>query len=166
MSLKCCRHASLMLISRIVMPNASMSFVALLWVLSVVPNPGIVTPTIPFLSSLSLSNVIADASRARVESNPPEIPMTADFALVCFSRLANPAVCIEMISSQRLSSSFPCGTKGNWLNFRYRLRSLESKAQFLEIVSMRRMLSLANDALLSENVVFTLLSFLMLSTSI
>ena len=68
--------ASLILISSNVAPNFFVKFTALLYVRSVVPKQGIVTATIFFLSRPIISNARTVTSKARVESNPPEIPMT------------------------------------------------------------------------------------------
>ena len=54
------------------------------------PKPGIVTPIMPFRSKPSLSNVRVATNRANVESNPPEIPITAVRQWVCSNRLARP----------------------------------------------------------------------------
>ena len=86
---------------------------ALVWVRSVVPNPGIVMPTIPFRGSPSLSKVFTQTNNARVESNPPEMPSTTVWHPVCTRRLAKPATWIEKISSQRSPNNLsPEGTKG------------------------------------------------------
>ena len=71
-----------MLISRIVIPRLSISTIALLYVRSVVPNPGIVTPIIPLRLNPNLSKVFAATSKASVESKPPLIPIMTVLQLV------------------------------------------------------------------------------------
>ena len=106
-SLKCWMQASFMLTSRMVTPNDAIKSTALVWVRSVVPNPGIVTPIIPLRFQPSLSNVFTQTSNASVESRPPDMPTTALLALVCSKRCANPDTCMENISSQRSSNAAP-----------------------------------------------------------
>ena len=76
MSAKCCFTASTIDISLIVTPKARISVRALLYVRSVVPNPGMVIPMIPLRSSFSLSKALAATSSARVLSRPPDTPTT------------------------------------------------------------------------------------------
>ena len=55
---------------------------------SVVPNPGIV---IAIMLELSIPNFLYAATitkKARVESRPPEIPMTVFFVPICFNLFA------------------------------------------------------------------------------
>ena len=80
-----------MFISLKSVPNSLHNSIALLYVLSVVPNPGIVIVTIFFLSNLRSSNVLTITRRAKVESSPPEIPTTAFLHLVCSNLLAKEA---------------------------------------------------------------------------
>ena len=61
----------------------------------------------------SISNVFTITRRAKVESRPPEIPMTAFFKLVCSRRFAKAEHCILNISLHlsSLARGFE-GTKG------------------------------------------------------
>ena len=101
-----------MLISCIVMPRRSIRVIALLYVLSVVPKPGIVTPTIPSLLIPSLSKVFTHTKRASVESNPPLIPRMTFLLCVCMIRFASPATCMQNISSQLFFMSSFDGING------------------------------------------------------
>ncbi len=56
-----------------------------------VPNPGMVTPMMFSLGSLSFSNAAQVTNNANVESNPPEIPRTAFLIPVFAKRWASPA---------------------------------------------------------------------------
>jgi len=73
-------------------PNFSIIETALVYVLSVVPKPGIVTAIIPFLSRFNLSKALAVTNNANVESRPPEIPTTAFLQLVCSNLFLSPIV--------------------------------------------------------------------------
>ena len=77
-------------ISRMVVPRLFISSMALLYVRSVVPNPGIVTAIISLWSFFRMSKEWAVTSRASVESSPPEIPITHVVACACSIRLASP----------------------------------------------------------------------------
>jgi len=80
-----------MLISFIVTPSDFIKSIALLYVLSVVPKPGIVMPRIS-LDGLPISFIASTATRsASVESRPPEMPITQPFEPTCSSLLASPA---------------------------------------------------------------------------
>ena len=96
-----------------VAPRHFMRFTALSYVLSVVPNPGIVTAAISLWSFPSRSKAFTVTRSASVESRPPDIPITAVLQLVCSNRFFSPIAWIIKISSQRLSLSFlSAGTKG------------------------------------------------------
>ena len=95
--------ASAIEISRTSVPRSFMMVNALLYVLSVVPKPGIVTAMIFFVSRPSILKVSTQTSSASVESRPPEIPTTAVLAWACSILFARPAVWILKISSQRSS---------------------------------------------------------------
>ena len=113
MSEKCCSTAGTMLTSRDETPKVVIKSTALSCVRSVVPNPGMVTPIIPFLSSPRASNVLEATNRAKVESNPPKIPIVRDFVPVTLRRWARPEIWILIISSQRSSiRALLAGTKG------------------------------------------------------
>ena len=104
--------AFLMSTSTNVAPRHSISFTALSYVRSVVPNPGMVTAMIPLRSLPDKSNARTVTRSARVESSPPEIPTTA-LAFVCSKRFFNPIAWIIRISSHRLSLVFLSpGTNG------------------------------------------------------
>ena len=115
-----------MFISRRVTPSDFTSLTALVYVLSVVPKPGMVMAMMPFRSRLSLSKASTQTSSARVESRPPLTPMTMVSALVCSMRLASPSLCIHSISSQLSPSLSPRGTKGSGLTLRMRCRGAVS----------------------------------------
>ena len=66
-----------MFISLKSVPSSRHKSKALLYVLSVVPKPGIVIVTIFFLSRFKSSKVLTITRRANVESRPPDIPTTA-----------------------------------------------------------------------------------------
>ena len=98
MSLKCCMHASFIDISFIVVPSAFIRFWALEYVRSVVPNPGIVTAMMSLCGLLSMSKAFAVTSSARVESSPPEMPITALCERVWAMRRASAVACIMKMS--------------------------------------------------------------------
>ena len=112
MSRKCWLTLAVILISRILIPRLFIKFKALSCVRSVVPNPGIVTPIIPFRSIFNLSNVFTQTSRASVLSSPPLTPITTVLLFVCTNRLASPATWILNISSQSSAISADDGMKG------------------------------------------------------
>ena len=65
------------------------------------------------LGMFNLSKVLAITNKANVESNPPEIPITAFFIVVWSSLLARAEVCILNISLHLTTlSSLLEGTKG------------------------------------------------------
>jgi len=129
----------------------------------VVPKPGIVTPIIFLRDKPNLSKVLTQTSKASVESNPPEIPITAVLAPVCTRRCASPATCIEKTSSQRSFNAAPCGTNGCLLNVRVRFSSL----LFTNSVAIRiGFLSAGIFPLLAANVVLIRRSARRYSTSI
>ena len=76
-------------IFKTVTPNFSISVNAFAYVLEDVPNPGIVTAIIFFISYCNFSNADTATSNANVESSPPETPITRVDALECFIRLNN-----------------------------------------------------------------------------
>lgn len=57
--------------------SAFISSTALLYVISVVPKPGIVTHIMFSLGSDNISIALTATRSASVESSPPEIPITA-----------------------------------------------------------------------------------------
>ena len=59
-----------------VAPRHSISFTALSYVRSVVPNPGMVIPTTVVDGSPAFFTACAETSRASVESSPPDTPTT------------------------------------------------------------------------------------------
>lgn len=85
---------------------------ALLRVLSVVPNPGMVTARMSDAGRPRSRQARAQMSRASVESSPPEMPITSRWTRACSILLAIPAVWMEMISSQRSSRCSGTGRKG------------------------------------------------------
>ncbi len=119
MSLKCTLTLSDMQMVLPVTPRASISFNELFFVLPVVPNPGIVTAIISFTHFPIDLKARYVTSNASAESSPPEIPITAVFALVCFNLFSSPLDCIFKISSV-LSDSLKSssGTKGVLENLR------------------------------------------------
>lgn len=115
-----------------------------------------------FLRSLwSLSNVFTTTRSARVESRPPEMPITAVSACVWANRCANPVDWMAKISSQQESSLEPDGTNGRGLTALVRL-SADGVCGKAFIVTACRECS----PRLSANVVLTRRSFRILSTSI
>ncbi len=90
-----------------------------------------------------------------MESKPPEIPTTTDFAFVCSILLASPATCILNISWQRLSKySLFSGIKG--CGFTIRCNSSIFVCGFIEnVISLKAVWQYW----FSENVVFFILSF-------
>ena len=103
-SLKCCMQASFIDMSLIFVPSACISASALLYVRSLVPNPGIVTVVMLLCGNPSRSHALAMTSRARVESSPPEKPITQLFAPVCAIRFASAMLCMSNASSQYSST--------------------------------------------------------------
>ena len=81
-------------------------------VLLVVPKPGMVTAMMPSRGLPKRSKARTVTRSASAESSPPEMPMTAVLLCVCFRRRARALLCMERMSPQRRSSSFPSGTKG------------------------------------------------------
>ena len=79
-SFKWTLQASFISISFNEQPNVSINLTALIYVRLVVPKPGIVIAIIPFLSKPSLSNVLMQINKAKVESSPPDMPTTTLFA--------------------------------------------------------------------------------------
>ena len=79
----------------------------------VVPKQGMVMAIMSLGSRPSTLQARTATSKARQESNPPEIPTTAHLAWVCSIRLARPSAWMRKISSQRSAraASF-CGTNG------------------------------------------------------
>ena len=127
------------------------------------PKPGMVMPTIPFLSSPIRSYVPTATSSAKVLSKPPLIPITTFLQPVCFRRFAKPKVWMLKISSMRLSrASLVLGVKG-WGEY-----VLVRSRCWLTIisVSMWRQLAEGVDFATSANELFFLRSFLMYSVSI
>ena len=51
-----------------------------------------------FLSSDNLSNALQHAIKARVESKPPDTPITTELSPICFKRPANAVDWISSIS--------------------------------------------------------------------
>ena len=151
-----------MLTSRTVIPKEFIKSRAFVYVRSVVPNPGIVTPIISLRDHPNLSKVLTHTSNANVESNPPEMPTTALLAAVCTRRWAKPETCIENISSQRSFNSTPCGTKGWGSKQRVRFSSL----LFTYSVKTRTASPGAQCARQAEKVVLTRRSVRKCSTSI
>ena len=100
-------------ISSFVTPNDSIKSSELLYVRSVVPKQGIVMPTtLPGSLPESRAACVATSS-ARVESSPPETPITGREFVISI-RFLSPATCIEKISLQRSARSFlEDGTKGS-----------------------------------------------------
>ena len=143
-------------------PNDFIRSIALWYVRSVVPKPGIVIPRIPFRDNPSLSKVFTQTSSASVESRPPEIPTTAVLAPVWTNLCASPATWIENTSSQCSFSSIPCGTKGWALNFRVKVSSL----LLTNSVAIETAFLSPKFAWLAAKVVFILRSARMRSTSI
>ena len=105
MSLKCCLTAGTIEISRELTPSSDISAVELSWVRFVVPNPGIVIPSTLSLGMPRVSNASTVTSSARVESSPPETPMTALRQRMWSSLVASPATCEDIISRHLRSSS-------------------------------------------------------------
>ena len=101
MSLKCCSTAAAMEISRKLTPRLSARPEALFFVRLVVPKPGIETAVIPVRGRCRESKARTVTSSAKVESSPPERPITADFPPVWRRRVFKPSACIVRISSQR-----------------------------------------------------------------
>ena len=78
-----------------------------------VPKPGIDTAVIEVSGSERILKDAIAVKSAKVESKPPESPITALFIPVCSRRLARPCACIAATSSQRFSRAFcVSGTKG------------------------------------------------------
>ena len=93
-------------------PSFSIRISAFPFVRPVVPKPGMVMPTIPFRSIPSLSKARTVTKRAKVESNPPEMPITAFLQPICSSLVQSPSTWMERISLQRSFRASPDGTKG------------------------------------------------------
>ena len=85
---------------------------ALFLVRSVVPKQGMVTATMFCLGSPTLSMAWAQASMTRVESTPPETPMTGRQQFVYSMRFMRP---VAWMSRQRAANSAmpSSGTKGS-----------------------------------------------------
>ncbi len=115
-SFRCWVTAFTIGISFTVTPADFISARALLYVLPVVPNPGMVIPMMFCRGRFSKSKVLTATSNASVESSPPETPMVIVFTPVCSNLLANPAVWM-LKTSLKCSSSFSGdGIKGCGLN--------------------------------------------------
>ena len=71
-------------------PSSSQRISALLLVLLVVPKQGMVTARISVMGLPVSFMALAATRRARHESSPPEIPITALLALAAASLLARP----------------------------------------------------------------------------
>ena len=107
------RASLLMSMALSVTPKASQSSTALFLVRLVVPNPGMVIAMIFFMFQDIISNALWVESRARVESNPPDIPIIAFFILAWLMRFIRAWACILTISSHRCVFSWLIeGTKG------------------------------------------------------
>ncbi len=70
----------------------------MLWVRSVVPNPGMITAEMPFRSNCRESKARTATNKAKVESSPPDNPIRTDRQAVCCNRLRKPAACNERTS--------------------------------------------------------------------
>jgi hypothetical protein len=90
MSAKCCFTAAPIGTVRNVTPSASANFSAFDRVRPLVPKPGIVTANAIDLGNPARSNPFNITSRASVESNPPDKPITADFARAATNLRASP----------------------------------------------------------------------------
>ena len=113
MSRKCWRTAFSMDTSRKSAPSSWAIFWALDLVRPVVPKQGMDTAWTPFRSRPRLSKARTVTSSARVESKPPDRPITADLQPMWESLVARPWACMVKISWQRLSSpAWSWGTKG------------------------------------------------------
>ncbi len=112
MSLKCCLTLSEILIVRVSTPRASISFMALSRVAELVPKQGRVIPSTFEAGRPSFSTAAIETISARVESSPPETPITGRRPVVS-SRRERAAICISKSCDTRsrrdVSSS---GTKG------------------------------------------------------
>ena len=86
---KCNKAASFIDISRKVAPDSIIKFFEFVYVLSLVPKPGIVM-AITFFKSISKAlNARIHTKKAKVESLPPDIPITAFGLFSCNNLLAN-----------------------------------------------------------------------------
>ena len=94
-------------------------FSAVFRVRSVVPKHGMVTVWMLLRGQPSRSKACTVTISARVESRPPDRPMTADLARVWRRRVASPTACKCRISSHRAARSlWSAGTKGVWAKTR------------------------------------------------
>ena len=82
MSEKCCFTESVMSIVNNSVPIHSHNRCAFERVRCVVPKQGMVTVIMSLIGRERALKALAHTSSARVESSPPEMPITADFALV------------------------------------------------------------------------------------
>ena len=80
-----------MFISMILTPSDLISSIALLYVLSVVPKPGMVMPMTSVTGLPSDLTASTATSSASVESSPPLIPITQPFEPTCSILFARPA---------------------------------------------------------------------------
>ena len=123
-----------MLISVKLTPSASHRISALERVRLVVPKQGMVMAIMSLGSRPSTLQARTATSKARQESNPPEIPTTAHLAWVCSIRLARPSAWMRKISSQRSAraASF-CGTNGVGETNRVSGASATSKSKLMVV---------------------------------
>ncbi len=109
MSAKWLRTVPVMSIWRNSTPSSAQSTSAFERVRFVVPKQGMVTASTSAAGRPSRCIARTATSRARQESSPPEMPITALLAWTCSSRRARPAACMVRICSHRPARSGPSG---------------------------------------------------------
>ena len=119
-SWKCCVTDAEMSISRNVHPSSIAKERAFSLVRLVVPKQGIETAVMPLGSNCIASKARTVASNAKVESNPPDRPITTWRQPIWANLFFKPFACILSIDSQRAGKS---GSRGGKNGFACMVRS-------------------------------------------